>query len=161
MRGRPVPVDAGASWVPLCGKKDQNEQRIGAAPHLAQFGTNFALDGNDDDSCTYNERCEGRREHCLMDIADCVFAQSCGVNPAPNDCIADVGRGEGCGQCKDFNADFMCDDNTQVCAYTKADGGTVCRRGGCVQFGVDLQWKLGELPGNGRGPARRHHRRRC
>jgi hypothetical protein len=118
-------------WTPapagfLCaGKKDQNEQRIDAVPHLAQFGTNFTLDNNDDDSCTYNERCDGAGT-CLMDIADCVFAQSCSVNPAPNDCIADTGLGEGLGQCKDINLDDMCDDNTQVCAYTKAAGGMVC-----------------------------------
>jgi hypothetical protein len=77
----------------------------------------------DDDSCTYNEVCDGAGS-CTMDAANCIFAPSCGVNPAPNTCVADVGD-----NCKDFNADDVCDDNAQTCAY--ASKGTaasfVCR----------------------------------
>jgi hypothetical protein len=94
--------------VPAGARCGGNKVGAQAAPFYVHHP---AYAQEDDDSCTYNEVCDGAGS-CTMDATNCVFAPSCGVNPAPNTCVADAGD-----NCKDFNADNICDDNTQTCAY--------------------------------------------
>ena len=110
------------TWTPVPEGARCAGNKVGA--QAAPFYVHHpAYAQEDDDSCTYNEVCDGGGT-CEMDLASCVFAPSCGVNPAPNTCIADAGD-----NCKDFNADDVCDDNTQTCAYAAKGtaAGFACR----------------------------------
>jgi hypothetical protein len=69
--------------VPEGARCAGNRAGVQAAPYYVHDRTHAQ---EDDDSCTYNEKCDGAGT-CRMDVADCVFGPSCAHNPAPNTCI--------------------------------------------------------------------------